>query len=650
MSLDLLKNKLYGLRAHAMRACVVCVVAVLLAACANRGVGPQGGPRDSLPPQIVGETPLNGMLNYHGNRVEIAFNEYIQLDNVVENVVISPPQQKPPIVKAIGKRVVLTFEEELQDSTTYTIDFGSSICDFTEKNPLPNYTFSFSTGMSFDSLEIYGYVVNAADLNPVPGVVVGIQSNLDDTAFSTLPFTRIAKSGHDGDFAIRNIHAGEYRLYALNDVSRDYLYQPGEGLAFADATVIPYQEYEQHSDTLWRMSTDTLFRPNDSIPELMDTIIGREIDTIMTHRHRFCGPDDLVLWYFVEDKQRHYFQRATREKAHCFQLVFSAPQDSLPQFRSLPLSVIDSTLSDSSWVDWMPYTLWQSSARRDTITCWLTDSMAISQDTLLLEMTYQKSDSVYELFDQTDTLRVIYRAPRLTAKAREAIEKKNSERKLDLRSNASNTFHVYDTLTLRSDFPIDSVNRAGIQLYQKVDTVYRPLQFTWQAVDSSHMSYHVIYPYEPEMMYELRVDSAALRDIYGVCNMAQKYQMKVRSLEEYSSLRVHMRHYDARARIQLLDEKETVLRELPADAAGTMFKYLTAKTVYMRLYMDENGDGHWTTGDWMSHRQPEPVYYFHKKLNLRANWDFEETFDHLLRPQLEAKPQEILREIDLKKK
>ena len=103
-----------------------------------------------------------------------------------------------------------------------------------------------------------------------------------------------------------------------------------------------------------------------------------------------------------------------------------------------------------------------------------------------------------------------------------------------------------------------------------------------------------------------------------------------------------MAHFDARARIQLLNDKDEVVRELSATKEGATFKNLTPTTYYLRLYIDYNGDGKWTTGDWMKKRQPEPVYYFPSKLKLRANWDFEENFDHLAVPQTSSKPRALI--------
>ena len=616
----------------------VLFLLLFFSSCANRGIGPQGGPKDTIPPRMVKEQPLNQSVNFHGKKIEITFNEYLQLDNIQQNLLVSPPQQVSPIVKAVGKKVTVEMQEDLIDSTTYTLDFGNAICDYTEKNPMRGYVFAFSTGDRIDSMEVYGRVANAEDLNPVSGLMVGLQANLHDSAFSTLPFTRVARSDSLGEFGIQNLRNGVYRLYALQDQSRDFLYQPGEGLAFSDSLVIPEYETEIVFDTIWKNIADTI----DSLSSV------RQIDTILTIQNTYVGPADLMLWFFKEDKQRHYFQRAYRDEPHIIKLQFSAPQDSLPLLRALPPSAMDSTRADSLWTDPWAYTLLQANPTRDTLVYWLTDSLAIRQDSIFLEMTYLKSDSLYNLVPQTDTVSAIYRAPRMTQKAKEAQEKKARERKLDLKSNAKDKFEVYDTLSVVSAFPIDSIYTDSIRLYEKQDTLLIDKPFTLRQKDV--MSFQIIAPLQQGKQYELHLDSAAVRDIYGVASDKKKFTLRLKTAEDYSTLLIRLPNYDPRIRLQLLSEKDQPVRELPAREEGTKFEYLTPKTYYLRLYFDLNGDGRWTTGDWITKRQPEPVYYFPAKLTLRANWDFEERFDYLARPQLEAKPRELRKDASAAKK
>ena len=616
----------------------VLFLLLFFSSCANRGIGPQGGPKDTIPPRMVKEQPLNQSVNFHGKKIEITFNEYLQLDNIQQNLLVSPPQQVSPIVKAIGKKVTVEMQEDLIDSTTYTLDFGNAICDYTEKNPMRGYVFAFSTGDRIDSMEVYGRVANAEDLNPVSGLMVGLQANLHDSAFSTLPFTRVARSDSLGEFGIQNLRNGVYRLYALQDQSRDFLYQPGEGLAFSDSLVIPEYETEIVFDTIWKNIADTI----DSLSSV------RQIDTILTIQNTYVGPADLMLWFFKEDKQRHYFQRVYRDEPHIIKLQFAAPQDSLPLLRALPPSAMDSTRADSLWTDPWAYTLLQANPTRDTLVYWLTDSIAIRQDSIFLEMTYLKSDSLYNLVPQTDTVLAIYRAPRMTQKAKEAQEKKARERKLDLKSNAKDKFEVYDTLSVVAAFPIDSIYTDSIRLYEKQDTLLIDKPFTLRQKDV--MSFQIIALLQQGKQYELHLDSAAVRDIYGVASDKKKFTLRLKTAEDYSTLLILLPNYDPRIRLQLLSEKDQPVRELPAREEGTKFEYLTPKTYYLRLYFDLNGDGRWTTGDWITKRQPEPVYYFPAKLTLRANWDFEERFDYLARPQLEAKPRELRKDASAAKK
>ena len=614
---------------------IIILLLGLLSSCANLGGGPQGGPRDTIPPKVEKESPINGTLNFDAKRIEIHFDEYIQLGDIQKNVLISPPQQKAPEIKAIGKTLSVVFADPLIDSTTYTLDFGAAICDYNEKTPLNGYIYSFSTGDVIDSLAISGRVYNSANLDPVAGVLVGIHINPADSALTTTPFIRITRTDEDGYFTIHNMRGGIYRLFALDDISRDYLYQPGEALAYADSLITPYVERREVADTTWR---DTL----GIDPQTKDTLFTRQIDSISLVTKTFYLPDSLVLWYFAEERQRHYFKGVYREEPHAFSLIFSAPQDSIPSILPLSPSQRDSMASDSAWVNWMDYTLVQSNTSHDTLTFWLTDSLAIGQDSIYLEMTYLVSDSLYQLVPQRDTILAVYRRPRMSEKAWENLQRQKRERKLELKSNASGKFEIYDTLHISSAYPLDSIKKEHIHLVHRVDSITKPVSFELQIVDSLKQRIQLVATLQPSESYHLTLDSAACYDIYGKCNDSTAFPIRLKSLDEYSSLLVKLTHFDERARIQLLNDKDQVLQELPALETGTYFDHLAPTTYYLRLYLDLNADQRWTSGDWIAHRQPEPIYYFPSKLKLRANWDFEENFDHLAIPQAQSKPKALI--------
>lgn len=554
----------------------ILLTALVLVGCANRGVGPQGGPKDSIPPTAVKSVPENGTVNFTGRRIEISFNEYIQLDNISANLLMSPPQQRPPDVKARGKRLLIQFADSLRANTTYTIDFGDAVCDYTEKNPIHGFSFGFSTGPTIDTLETTGVVLDAENLKPLKGIIVGIHEDLSDTAFTKHPFLRIARTDSAGHYRISNMHAGTYRLYAVEEMSRDYRLTPGEAVAFAEQTITVTAPDTTASDSLVHGDTLYLFKPQ---------------------------------------QQRLYLQRTTRDEQHRICIAFSAAPDSLPTIRPL--------------LDSLNYNAYYSKAN-DTVTLWLLDSASIRPDSLYFEVRYRRTDSVYHLEWTTDTILARWRAPRLSAKAQEAQERNRRNRRLGLKSNAKKSFEIYDTLCLVAAAPLAVIREEAIHLYERKDkdTTLYPVPFTLAPHDTLPLQLQLIASLDPGKKYELRLDSAALEDVYGVTHVKGSYPLTLKTLEDYSTIRVKIEPFDPRMRIQVLNAKEKVLREQSAEPDGALFRFLKPDTYYLRMYRDDNGDGKWTTGSWEDKRQPEKVYTNSTKIQTKSNWDFEETWTY----------------------
>jgi uncharacterized protein (DUF2141 family) len=516
-------------------------------------------------------------VNFTGRRIEITFNEYIQLDNISANLLMSPPQQRPPDVKARGKRVLIQFTDSLRDSTTYTIDFGDAICDYTEKNPIHGYCFGFSTGPTIDTLETTGVVLDAENLKPRKGIIVGIHDDLSDTAFTKHPFLRIARTDSMGLYRIANMHAGTYRLYAVDDVSRDNRLTPGESVAFAEQTITV-------------TAPDTA--ATDSLPAHRDT-----------------------LYLFMPQQQRLYLQRTTRDEQHRIRIAFSTGPDSLPTIRPL--------------IDSLNYNTYFS-RNNDTVTLWLLDSASIQPDSLFFEVHYRRTDSLFHLEWATDTVLARWRAPRLSAKAQEAQERNRRNRRLGIKTNASKNFELYDTLRLTAATPLALIREEAMHLYERKekDTVDHPVPFTIAPHDTLPLQLLFVAKLEPGKKYELCLDSAALTDVYGITHVAGSYSLTLKTPEDYSTIRVTIEPFDPSMRIQVLNGREQVLQEQSAQPDGALFRYLRPDAYYLRMYKDVNGDGKWTTGSWDDKRQPEKVYVNPTKIQTKSNWDFEETWTY----------------------
>ncbi len=594
--------------------------------CANRGLGPQGGPVDSIPPRMVRSTPLNGALNYQKKQVEIGFDEYIQLDNPSENVIFSPPQKQQPLIEARGKRIRITYQDTIQPNTTYTIDFGNGVQDNNESNPMENFSFSFSTGTNMDSLEVYGTLIDAETLTPLKGVIVGLHTCQDDSAFEKLPFTRIGKTNSEGEFTIRNIKEGTYRLYALQDLNRDYIYQPGERIAFYDQPIKPYITVRTEIDTIWRDSVT-----NDSVYHLPDSIYTAE--------YFYFEPSDILLQSFEEDMQHTYLERVERTERRNIKFAFVGKQPSMPQLKAL------NTDSSPSW-DWLKETKYSFNPKGDTLTCWLLDTTTIKTDSLCLVLSYHKTDSAYQLQPQTDTLWAVYRMTQAekTAlkKKRKKTEQKQTIQILEIKSNARNTFEVFDTMQLTLPTPVSRIDMNALHFEKQKDTLWVQQPCQYQATDEAQHTWRILTDVQPGATYRLTVDSAAVADVYGLTNNAQTFTWKVKALDQYATLRVHVEENNPLFIVQLLSERDQPVREQRVKNSEVMFRNLAPGTYYMRIVVDSNGDGKWTTGSWKQKRQPEQVFYFRKKMTLRANWDFEETFTFQQVPLLEQKPRSLI--------
>ena len=610
-------QKIGGFRALAF----YLLAGALAMSCANRGGGPQGGPKDETPPIPLNSKPENGARNFNKQRIEISFDEIVLIEKAYEKVVVSPPQNKAHTAKAYGKKVVVELADSLRPNCTYIVDFADAIVDNNEKNPLKDYYFTFSTGATIDSLMIGGTVVDARTLNPVEGLVVGLHTNHADTAFTALPFDHIAKTDKEGRFWLKGLPEGRYKIYALGDQNNNYRYdQPTETAAFLDSIIVPNIDFTEEFDTIWRDSAT--------------------IDTVIAHLHPKYT-NGVVLRSFTADFQRQNFIKAARTAQHSLTLYFTAPVDSLPKIEPLNFA-IDSCLL-------------QQNATRDTLTYWFPDTLVWQPDTLSYVLTYQHTDSLDQLSWQTDTLNTIFRHKKATDDKKSSRRKKDDENKqkktefLKVNINASNTFDLYNPVRLTFDVPTVFDTTAQLLVEQRVDTLWQSVDAPLCRADSLGMCYEIRYAWQPEKSYRITADSAAFVGLTGLHTNKIEATLKVKSLESYATFYLIFPNLQGNEIVELLDKSENVVRTLPAKPE-TVFEYLNPGDYFLRLFVDENANGRWDTGAYAEQRQPEAVYYFPYKLAMRAFWDIEETWDYNALPLTQQKPKELIEAAAKKKK
>ncbi|WP_205513007.1 Ig-like domain-containing protein [Longitalea arenae] len=207
--------------------------------CANI-VPPMGGPRDSLAPRLMKVNPRDSARNFSGKRIVFEFDEFVQVENVQENLLVSPVPKINPIVDSRLRTVTVTVKDTLQPNTTYSIDFGNAIKDINEGNVLKNFTYLFTTGENLDSLALTGKVIIAETGKTDSTLIVMLHSNTDDSAVIKEKPRYIARVDKDGNFAFSNLPSGSFAMYALKDEGGQRRYLSNTQLfAFADELVSP---------------------------------------------------------------------------------------------------------------------------------------------------------------------------------------------------------------------------------------------------------------------------------------------------------------------------------------------------------------------------------------------------------------------------
>ena len=199
----------------------VAALLLMLSACARMG-NPDGGWFDEQPPRVVGSMPKEQSIGIGNKKITIFFDEYIKLDNPSEKVVISPPQLEQADIRTQGKRITVELKDSLKPNTTYTVDFSDAISDNNEGNPMGNYTFTFSTGDHIDTLEVGGTVLEAENLEPIKGILVGLYDIGDgssdfsatDTLLRSAPMQRVSRTDSRGRFHVKGVAPGRYRVFS----------------------------------------------------------------------------------------------------------------------------------------------------------------------------------------------------------------------------------------------------------------------------------------------------------------------------------------------------------------------------------------------------------------------------------------------------
>ena len=503
--------------------------------CANQG-SPEGGPYDTEPPRLVSASPQMKATEVKDRRFVLHFDEYIKLSSEQDKIIVSPPQLQPARITANGKSVTIHLEDTLKKDVTYSFYFGDAISDNNEDNPLEDFGYLVSTGKHIDSMQLSGQVVDALTYEPVADLLVGAHytSSLTDSTLSRELFPFVSKTNKMGHFTMRGLPDTTYQVFATKDNDRNYKYnEKSEGLAFNHTN---YRTSLRDS-----MRTDTI---------RIDSIVRRDTlhrDSLVTYPHTYYFPNDIALRYSVPTQVREGVERHSRPDSLICRIEFLAEPKRIPRLRSL-----DRPMKADSTIYW-------ATAKGRVVDYWLRDKELIAQDSVRFILTYPKTDSLMAVHEVTDTLTFLRPKARTERKAKKGEVEKSP---LHLAFSAAKGIQAEtpkDSLVLTASRPLAPFRQEAIHLEATTDSVYKPLSFTLRQDSLDRLRYEVLFARAYGGKYRIRIDSAALQDLYGAPSDSVAFAQSVQEEKELGHLVVTLQGVKEHALVQLLDKSDAVL-------------------------------------------------------------------------------------------
>jgi hypothetical protein len=584
-----------------------------------------GGPVDEDPPVVVQTDPPDSSTNYSPEKnIEITFDEYIQLQDIYQELILSPPLEEKPVAQLRGKSIVVRFPDDaVFDTTTYTLSFGNSIADNNEGNVLSNYEFIFSLKDYIDSMNVEGRVVSAFNQSPdEERMFVMLYRNLNDSAPILEKPSYICRTNKEGYFSMHNLETGNYRLFALKDANANLIFDlPGEQIAFHDSIIELTSERFQDDIIIRDPSLSGNLFEQDSI-----TVDSTLADSIRKQPRIYSF--NTLMKFFVQHLNNQYLVDKQRKREE--QLFFTFNEPLTDTFHIEPLNF----QPPGKWY------LRETSKTNDTLIYWLTDTAAIGMDSLQFEVSYPVYDSLNNLVRTIDTVSFAsHKEPVSETRSRRNKKKEEDDdqlkkkakpaKTLTLANNIKNAgaFDLNKKVAIITQTPCFRSDPDKISMYLLEDTLEIPHKFSLFKDTNSLYRFFIEYQPEEATSYKLVILDSAFTDIYGTSNDTTIVKFTTQTADYYGILSLNISNIRDPVILQLMDEKQNVIirKSLESDER-IRYEYLPPKKYKLKIIVDSNGNGKWDTGHYLNKVQPEKVLYFPQEINIRSNWEVDYTW------------------------
>jgi uncharacterized protein (DUF2141 family) len=524
-------------------------------------VAPGGGKKDTTAPVILKYSPDSATLNFTAKTIEINFDEYIQLKDLNNQLIISPLLSKTPDIDVKGKTLIVEFDKDevLKSNTTYCISFGNAVTDVNEGNPVENFQYIFSTGTFIDSLIVKGKVQSAFDHKTEKGLLVMLYSDLTDSVIYKSQPDYFAKTKADGSFEINNVKNGTYKIVAIKDANANYKYDvENESIAF----------------------TDSLVNPSDK--------------------------KTINLELFQEPAKKVFLKKATHPSYGKFDFVFSQGSDSIR---------INNLSNDLKGVQ--EYV--EFSKNKDSLSYWITN---YQKDSIVLQLSNGNKiiDTLeFKFINKEDALKAKRNPLKLSV-----ISSPDGSKNFDLNKNVILDFSnpiksIANTNGTQIKMDSSKIASAKIEfvIFNDFRTTVNTIISDSVTKNSSwreNTNYQLYIPPNTFTdIFNLSNDSITVDFKTRELKYYGTLKLNITIPETKNSYIV-----------QLIDEQGNVTREDFIKKSEVLnYDYLQPKKYKLKIIVDDNNNQKWDTGNYMQHQQAEKVIFNSELINVRSNWDME---------------------------
>jgi len=529
---------------------------LLWAACARVG-SPTGGEQDKTPPKVVKTIPPNESVNFTGNRIRIYFDEFVTLRDIRKQLIISPPLAYFPEITPSGnasKYINIKILDTLRPNTTYTFNFGKSIQDNNEGNPLSFYTYTFSTGNTIDSLTLKGSIKDA--LRPKAENFVNVmlyemgEKYSDSVVYKQRPIYVVNTLDSLTTFELSHLKAGKYMLVGMKDKDNNYLFDPKtDKIGFHPAPItIP-------TDSSYTLS------------------LFKEVPQTQASRPFQSGEQRISIGYQGEKD--------------------SIQVTPLPPF-------------PANW-KWVV----EKEPTKDTLWLWYHPKV---EDSLKLIV---KSN-------RADTTKVNLR--------------KMKPEKWKITPEFKGISPTEEEIVLSSNTPIRAFNKEAIKLIVAKDSTEVGFETIFTA-NTSQITFKVKVKEGEKYLFKA---FNAFENFFGQKSDTLQESFSAKKAEDFGSLKLTFRdNISLPFIIELTDKdaKKVLYEQYVEQTSPTYnFPFVKAGNYRLRVIEDRNRNRKWDTGNFLGRLLPEPVHYFAKEIELRANWEIEQEISFAEQTEEKPKP------------